>query len=134
MLFWNESLIIGNSMIDSQHQELADKIESFLESMRSNKAQSEVEETLIFLLNYTRKHFSDEEALQMKINYPYISEQKAQHTGFIDKLKSLEAQIKSNGVNVATVLTIQNEMSSWWNNHIKVIDKKLADYIRNHEV
>ena len=51
-----------------------------------NRKSEVIEEMLQFLDEYTKEHFSDEEAYMAQIKYPGLEEQKAAHANFIKEL------------------------------------------------
>ena len=73
---FDDSLITGNKMIDTQHKELIDRINKLLILCENEKpAKREAVETLDYLADYTEFHFGEEEKLQEEIGYPGIAEQ-----------------------------------------------------------
>ena len=73
---FDESLVTGNEMIDTQHKELIDKINKLLDSCETSKEKTVAVKTLDYLADYTEFHFGEEEKLQAEINYPGIAEHK----------------------------------------------------------
>ena len=61
---FDESLVTGNEMIDSQHKELIDKINKLLDSCETSKDKLVAVKTLDYLADYTEFHFGEEEKLQ----------------------------------------------------------------------
>ena len=62
---FDDSLITGNKMIDTQHKELIDRINKLLILCENEKpAKREAVETLDYLADYTEFHFGEEEKLQ----------------------------------------------------------------------
>jgi hemerythrin len=48
---WNSSLSVGVDLIDTQHQELFRRIDSFYDAMKAGRGQDEVLKVLDFMLN-----------------------------------------------------------------------------------
>ena len=65
---FDESLVTGNEMIDSQHKELIDKINKLLDSCETSKDKVVSVKTLDYLADYTEFHFGEEEKLQEEIS------------------------------------------------------------------
>ena len=74
---WSSALETGHSVIDSQHKELISAVNSLLSACRQGQGVAKVEETLDFLVSYTKRHFGDEEALQVKL--PGVTCSKGRH-------------------------------------------------------
>ena len=69
---FDETLITGNEMIDSQHKELIGKINGLLDSCEDGNDKLAAVKTLDYLAEYTDFHFTAEEKLQEEMEYPGI--------------------------------------------------------------
>ena len=76
---FDETLITGNEMIDSQHKELIGKINGLLDSCEDGNDKLAAVKTLDYLAEYTDFHFTAEEKLQEEMEYPGIKEHKEEH-------------------------------------------------------
>ena len=117
---FDETLVTGNDMIDSQHKELIDRINQLLE--RAVKM-------LDYLLDYTVFHFEAEEKLQEEIQYPGIQEHKAKHAEFKQAVKELQEMLEEEeGPTDAFVAQVQKNVVDWLYDHIKGFDRSVAEY------
>ena len=116
---FDESLVTGNEMIDSQHKELIAKINSLVESCEKDGGKVAAIKMLDYLAEYTEFHFNAEEKLQEEIEYPGIEEHKKQHQELyrvVDELhEMLEEQVNRNVI-------------QWLYKHIKGFDRSVAEY------
>lgn len=126
---WKDDLFIGVNQIDTQHQALCKAIDDLFDACKEGKGRDEVLKTMNFLQDYTVKHFRDEEVLQAKCGYPKCKEHKAIHDGFIQKVGELKAEIEKDGATVAMVGKINSLIIDWLYNHIRRVDKEIAEYI-----
>lgn len=72
---FDDNLITGNKTIDSQHQELIDRIRQFVAACESSDSKIKAIKMLDYLDEYTNFHFQEEEDLQKKYltrNLPHI--------------------------------------------------------------
>ena len=76
---FDDSLVTGNEMIDSQHKVLIEKINDLVASCEEKKDKLNAVRLLNYLADYTEFHFSAEEKLQEEIGYPGIEEHKKKH-------------------------------------------------------
>ena len=76
---FDKSLETGNAMIDSQHRQLIDAINSLMAACSQGKGRQEIDKIARFLEDYTAKHFGDEEKLQMQSRYPDYVNHKRYH-------------------------------------------------------
>ena len=67
---FDDNLITGNKTIDSQHQELIDRIRQFVAACESGDSKIKAIKMLDYLDEYTNFHFQEEEELQKKVSYP----------------------------------------------------------------
>jgi hemerythrin len=117
---WNNSHSIGDVFIDQQHKEMF-----FLGDKILNDISSNVKVDFRDLLEYVRGHFSDEEGLMCKINYPKHEEHKEKHDDIIEKLNGLSDHSLNNSQFMSDFKEI---LSDWIDKHIKGQDKVLIDY------
>lgn len=86
LYFWKDSLSVGIDEIDAQHKQLIKYINELGEIDSKNTKKSEVQKIFNLLLDYTKNHFSLEEELMSKYNYPLYHEHKKAHDAFCEKL------------------------------------------------
>ena len=70
---FDDNLITGNKTIDSQHQELIDRIRQFVAACESGDSKIKAIKMLDYLDEYTNFHFQEEEELQKKVSYPELA-------------------------------------------------------------
>ena len=95
---WTPDLSVGVEAIDNQHKELIRRMNAFFSSMEGND-QKKVLDMLAFLADYVVTHFRDEEALQVRCNYPGYAEHKKLHQDFVSQVKEMTKDIKEQGFN-----------------------------------
>lgn len=127
---WSDDLITNNSQIDSDHKLIIEKAAELHQALTQSKGQEHVLKTLTFLNDYVKKHFAEEEKLQMKNEYPLISDHKKNHAYFINELDKLTMKIKSQPSSVANAIELNNLMSGWFFKHIKRMDVEVANHLR----
>ncbi|MDF2885594.1 MAG: hemerythrin-like metal-binding protein [Clostridiaceae bacterium] len=128
-MLWDSKLAVGVDKIDNQHKELFNRINSLMDAMKEGKGKNEVMGTLDFLEEYVNRHFSDEEELQRKNNYPKIEIQHKEHEEFKMALKDLRMKLEEQGVSAMLAINLQQSMCGWWKKHIKELDMDLGKYL-----
>ena len=124
---FDDNLITGNDMIDSQHKELIDKINDLLRACELEKGKDEVCKTLDYLKEYTDFHFGAEEKFQEEIGYPGINDHKKKHEEFKGTVKTLE-EMAEKGVSDEFLKLVQEQVIDWLYYHIKGFDRSVAEY------
>lgn len=126
---FDDSLVTGNEMIDTQHKELIDKINNLLESCELGKDKITAVKTLEYLADYTEFHFGEEEKLQAEIAYPGIEEHKAEHNKLIQVVEELHEMLEEEeGPTAAFVEQVNKNVIEWLYKHIKGFDRSVAEY------
>ncbi len=130
---WKDSLETGNTTIDGQHKELIEAANKLLTACSEGKGRDQIQSTGQFLLDYTKKHFGDEERLQMKSNYPDYQNHKKLHEFFVSEVKTLVSDLNTQGPSVAMVGKINNLISGWFFNHISKEDTKVSAHLKTQQ-
>ncbi len=128
---FDKSLETGNTAIDTQHKELIDAMNNLLTACAQGKGREEIKNTIKFLVDYTVKHFNDEEKLQKQYNYPDYAAHKKLHDDFKEEVKKIVEEYEQDGTSVVLTFKINNIIASWLIKHIKGEDKKVAAFIKN---
>lgn len=126
---FSDNLITGNELIDSQHQELIDRINKLLDSCEQDDGKVTAVNTLDYLADYTDFHFGAEEKLQQEIGYPNYEEHKALHDAFKQTIKELDEMLQEEeGPSAAFVEKVEENVVKWFYNHIEGFDRSVAEY------
>lgn len=128
-LQWTQSLATGNAEIDSQHKELFEKVNAFLEAMQQQKGREEIGNVLKFLEDYVIMHFGTEERYMEKIKFKKVADHKAQHAEFIKAFIDIKKKYDLKGPTVDVIVVTQSRLGEWLRSHIPVMDKELAMHI-----
>jgi len=127
---WTAALETGNATIDAQHKELIKAINTLLEACAKGQGRATLKETTDFLYQYTIKHFSDEEKLQLASNYPDYINHKRYHESFKKVVREINAQLNEQGPTIVLVGKVNSSIGDWLVNHIQKEDVKVAAHIR----
>jgi hemerythrin-like metal-binding protein len=134
---WDSSLNTGNELIDCEHKQLIKAINNFLAVADSCKASNNAEElkgTLNFLMDYTTKHFSDEEALQQQYAYPNYPNHKKFHEWYKGVVRNTMMDFLNQGASKDLIEKAEKEVGDVIIAHIKSEDVRLASYIKSKQV
>jgi len=126
---WKDSWNIGIDIIDDQHKTLMNLLNRIIDKDVDSK------ELLIELVNYSGKHFSDEESLMFKKNYPEddFNYHREEHKNFTDLLLDISFEfLKSRFINHDELLSkFKFFCFTWFEVHVVNTDKKLGDFLKN---
>jgi len=130
---WDESLESGVPAIDDQHKQLFVAVNAFQQAHSSGQGPEHIRATLDFLVNYTAEHFRDEEALQVKYDFPDYMRHRQQHINFTKTVVGLVGRFNQEGANDALMLEMYETIGNWLMHHIQSDDFVVAAYIRECE-
>lgn len=126
---FDESLVTGNELIDSQHKELMNKINKLLDSCETGADKLAAIQMLDYLAEYTDFHFQAEEKLQEEIDYPGIQEHKKEHAKLKQVVSDLYEMLEDQeGPSDAFVEQVNKNVIEWLYRHIKGFDRSVAEY------
>ena len=126
---WDVTLKTGNERIDSQHRRLFELMSELVSSSMDGSSAEKLGQTLNFLVDYTIRHFSDEEALQLEYKYPDYNRHKQLHDNFKAKVGELVGKYDAGGSSEELVSNVNSIVVKWLVTHIQNEDKKIGAHI-----
>ena len=130
---WDPDLATGHDTIDNQHQQLIAAVNELFDAHRSGKGRKEVERTMDFLVAYTVKHFSEEQQLQEKAEYPHYPAHRKIHDEFRGVAENLAAKLRRDGPTDEFISDVCVTIGRWVINHIKSEDFIMAAHLKSRE-
>ncbi|MCL2791880.1 MAG: hemerythrin family protein [Spirochaetaceae bacterium] len=130
-LAWDDSLLLGNELVDKQHQQLFKQVSDLIVACEEGRNIAKLHDTLMFLVDYAVRHFSDEEVLQLECGYPGYESHKKMHDDFKETVGELVQRFKDSGSSAELSRDLNKILARWLVKHIKNEDKKIGDHIRS---
>lgn len=118
---WDEKLSVDIDMIDNQHKELFRLINAFYNSIAANSGRAAILQAILDMERYTMVHFSGEEAMMKKVNYPYLAQHQKEHQHFIATVAEFKRRYEEGRLLLS--LEVTGFVKSWIVNHIKKTDQ-----------
>ena len=128
MISLTEDMMIGIALIDKQHKELIDRINTLTSMGVRSASKEETQKTVDFLEEYVIKHFGDEETLQKRYNYPKFESHKALHQEFINTFAKVKEEFAENGASLKFTLELNQRIISWIVKHVKNADMEFGKF------
>ena len=128
---WQPSYSMGINLIDEHHMELINLTNRLFRSCMSGQGQERSRS--IFLdsihdaVDYIGYHFSAEEKIMERVNYPELKNHKKQHTDFVKEVYTRVDDFNSG--RYSNPLSFVYFLKDWVLHHIAVCDKKIGEYI-----
>ena len=124
---WKDSYSVGIAAMDEQHKKLFVLINSLNQAMSEGKGRELVGQVLNEMVDYTSKHFTAEEKLMEKYDYPGLTEQKNEHKAFIQKVDQMQQDAKSKNLTIS--IEVSQFLRRWITDHIMGMDKNYGSYL-----
>lgn len=126
---WREDYETGDGLIDSQHRELLKLSNLLMEAAAKGRSRDILKDAFKALFNYTRKHFSEEEAFWEKCGLSTQAEHRQMHRDLVAELDKLWSD-----ETLDFVETTGGELTAWVQNrlivHMKRIDRKAVEEVK----
>ena len=130
-LAWSKVYELGVEQIDAQHRRLFVLVSELTKACIDGVETEKLYETLDFLVNYTVQHFNDEEALQLKYNYPDYERHKQLHEDFKATVGGLVQEFVNSGSSAELSSNVNTIVVRWLIQHIQREDKKIGVHINS---
>ena len=126
---WQSSYSVGIKLIDKQHMELINLTNKLFINCMAGREQSRVTflDIIHEAVDYTGYHFSTEEKIMERVNYPDFANHKKEHADFVREVFTKAEEFNA-GKHLAP-LSFVYFLRDWVLHHIAVSDKKLGDYL-----
>ncbi|MCE1255609.1 MAG: bacteriohemerythrin [Anaerolineae bacterium] len=124
---WNDSYSVNIKILDEQHKKLFTLIDQLHNAMSTGKGKQMIGQVLDEMLDYTRTHFTTEEDLLKKHNYPDLLKQQKEHAAFVQKVS--EMQQKFNNGSLTLSIEVSQFLKDWLSKHILGADKQYAQFL-----
>ena len=128
---WNNSYSVGIKVIDEQHMKLIKLTNKLFSSCISGQEKTTADYVFMNVLHevidYAGYHFSTEEKIMERINYPDYKKHKKEHVDFVKEVLVKVEDFNEGKLN--TSLSFVYYLRNWVLEHIAVNDKKLGQYL-----
>lgn len=127
---WEDRYVIGIPVIDEQHKELLKLTNTLYEACRQGDAaaRADFEKVIRSTVDYVKFHFSVEEQIMERVNYPEVHEHKKEHESFVIKVLEGVKNFESGKSFVPNIFV--RFLRDWVLTHIAMSDRKYAEYIQ----
>ncbi len=129
---WNQSYSVKVTQLDQQHQTLFRTISELQEALRVGHGKEVVGKVLQKLIDYTKSHFSAEEAILEKNGYPELTAHKALHRALVKKVLEFQKEFESGSSFLA--IEVMQFLQKWLTEHIQDTDQKYGQFLNEKGV
>jgi len=128
LIEWNDSLTLGISVVDQQHERLVGIVNRLHEATLEGRGTDVIGEIVDELIIYTATHFSTEEKYFAQFEYPDAEEHKREHDALIAKVNAFAYDIDRARLNSGPALATEllQFLQIWWRYHMMETDSKFV--------
>jgi hemerythrin-like metal-binding protein len=117
---WTEKMSVGIEKIDKEHIQLFEMMNKIHDGMMTGKGQGALSAVITGLLDYTKFHFGDEEALLRQHDFPGLKDHIKLHESFKTKITDLNERLKKGSP--ALAVPALDFLQEWLVKHIQGVD------------
>ena len=128
---WQEVLATGIENIDAQHMGIFERFAEFKAACDTGCAKEELVKLVIYLEDYARDHFRDEEKTLLEAEYPDLPAQQNSHEMFLSDLREFKRKVGESGLGMPEILEMKRFLIRWQIQHIKHLDMAYVDFLNN---
>lgn len=129
---WDQSYSVKVIRCDEDHKKLFALINTLHDAMLAGKGRETIQQVVRELSSYTKFHFSAEEALLEKTNYPSLLPHRAQHQDFVKRVDQFQNDL-AQGKNGNSIFVLEF-LKDWLSKHIMQTDKKYSEHLNGKGV
>ena len=129
MLVWKPEYSVGIAACDEDHKKLLDLALRLAKALRKVRVKTEAAEVLEELADYTQTHFTREEGLMEKHDYPGLEAHKQEHELMIRKVAEFKENFEQNDIKVSKEAL--RFLQEWLVSHINTTDKRYTQFLND---
>lgn len=124
---WKDEYNIGDETIDAQHQKMLALVADASTCLDVDHPQGTAlfYEILPQVEAYAQTHFSTEEAMLKRCNYPKLDEQIEEHQRYMQWITAA----RQSSASIADKEMLHSFLSTWWRDHILNSDMQYKEYL-----
>ncbi|MBF0380783.1 MAG: bacteriohemerythrin [Magnetococcales bacterium] len=129
---WTKQLSIGIEDIDNQHLRLFEIMEEVITIIQKGGDDLLVMKTISSLMGYTLEHFTLEEYIMEKAEYPEVEAHSLLHKEFSDQLIKIKISFQEkSSPNEQLEKDIHKLLADWLRSHIREADGDYASFVQS---
>jgi hemerythrin len=125
---WTKELTVGEDTIDTQHKMFLQYINDLEKAGDTVNTYNDVSAMIIFMQDYSEKHFAYEEDYMRKINYPYLEKHQQIHHELTQQIDQFYKRLKAREAFNTLSKDVIRTMGDWFLLHISTIDQAYRIY------
>ena len=129
---WRDEFSVHVEEMDTHHKKLVEIANTIIEILRSEGDRGSLLKAAGALVDYTRHHFSAEEALMKRYDYPHLQSHVQKHRKLIQQVTEYTDDILAG--NLPEVSDLKKFLTDWLITHILSEDRKYGEFLNSKGV
>ena len=125
---WSDQLSVGVSSIDDQHRKMVSLLNQMHDGMMAGKGKIALGGILQALIQYTTIHFTHEEDLLLRSDYPDRVAHQKEHADLLRQIQNIRRQYETVGPSAVTI-PVMSFLENWTMNHITGADMRYREHL-----
>ncbi len=127
LFVWDNTYSVKVKQCDNDHKRLFALINDLHDAMMTGKGSQVIQRVIRQLAEYTKYHFSGEEALLERTKYAGLEPHRVQHREFVSKVEQFERDLKAGAVGQSVAVT--TFLKDWLVKHIQQTDREYSKHL-----
>lgn len=127
IFLWDDAYSIGIAEIDQQHRNMFETMLVLHQAMRSGNSGTQIEPTLLELIERCSVHFRTEEALMAFHGFPELGNHRSEHRLIGDQLRTFLTEAKAGKPGL--IVDLLEYVEDWQGIHVLQHDMKYRDFL-----
>jgi hemerythrin len=128
---WSEAHAVYIPEVDEEHQQIFRLCDDLQRAMIAGAATPEVLSIVDDLVIHAAQHFSHEEREMREAGYSLYAWHRRQHHAARTRIRLLERRVRRGDRDAA--IELLEFLSGWLSDHVRLADRMLGAYLRNHQ-
>ncbi|GAA0585831.1 bacteriohemerythrin [Caenispirillum bisanense] len=133
LLAWRDALSVGDPGIDGDHKKLIQFVNDLQDAIDGRKPDRVVGKIILELVQYTKEHFSREEAVMKGCGYPDYERHRAIHQALTRQVLVMAERYVRTPTD-AVKQELIDFLAAWLVEHIIKEDRKVGAYLHGKRV
>jgi hemerythrin len=121
---------VGIPQVDREHQRLFDiiaEVDRALDAADRESVAEALRHAIGDLIDYTRSHFTSEEALMASAGYPALAAHRELHSELLRRVSEMRMRVELG--DEAAILDLSRFLAAWLTEHIQSADREFGQFV-----
>lgn len=128
---WTPQFSVNVRAMDEQHKRIFEMLDELNRIVRQEQKGHDLIDVLDGMVTYVQEHFSAEEKLLTKFNYPDFDSHKDEHQDFIHQTNKFRVRYFQGEDDQELGVELMKYLFRWLKQHILIRDRAYSEYLND---